>query len=141
MNQLKYRLLSNMLTQSLANPKLHFYTFLKVFILENQFLGGEMERYFKQFYRIVNRIPHHQLYFIGSYNHFDNMKAELLLFDILEAILEISESEQRLTAVRQVEEGVTVKIKTKIRLPRFNYESIVSETEKVLLRLCRTTSS
>jgi hypothetical protein len=103
MNQLKYRLLSNILSQNLANPKIHFYTFLKVFVLENQFLGAEMERYFKQIYRIVNRIPHHQLYFIGSYNHFDNMKAEMLLIDLLDTLLQINENEEGLTKVEQVD--------------------------------------
>lgn len=83
MNQSKYKLLGGILGRSLANPKLHFSAFLKVFILENHFLGSELERYFRQAYRILNRIPHHQLFAIGSYNHFDSNKAELLLMDLL----------------------------------------------------------
>lgn len=42
MSLFKYRLLSTMLSQSLLNPKLYFTTFLKIFILENEFLGAEL---------------------------------------------------------------------------------------------------
>jgi hypothetical protein len=127
MSQLKFKLLSNFLRESLANPKLNFYTFLKLFILENQFLGGEMEKHFKQVYRLINCIPHHQLYAIGSYNHFDSGKAELLLMTLLEKMVEINDNDVELTRVEHLEDGFTLKLRKKIRLPKFNYESIVSE--------------
>lgn len=35
---------------------------------------------------------------------------------------------------------MTVKVHRKVRLPRFHYESIVSEQEKVMFAIFRTTS-
>ena len=35
MNSIKYKLLGNILTRNLTDPKIHFCTFLKIFILEN----------------------------------------------------------------------------------------------------------
>lgn len=39
MRPFHYKLVGGMLQQALANPKLRFYSFLKLFVLENQFLA------------------------------------------------------------------------------------------------------
>lgn len=123
-----------MLQQTLSNPKLRFYSFLKLFVLENQFLAEELERYFKQLYRLLGRIPHHQLYSLGSYNHFDTPKAELLLFDILQLTLDPPE---RPSLTKPLGDGVVVRVRSRVGLSRFSLESLVSESEKVLPYICR----
>lgn len=77
-----------MLIKDIANPALTFGAYLRVFVLENCFFANEIEIYFKQQYRILGRIPHPQLYGLGSYCKFDTAKAELILMDLLKYFLE-----------------------------------------------------
>jgi hypothetical protein len=131
MTTLKYKLLGNILNRNLSNPKIYFCTYLKIFILENEFLGGELEKYFKQMYRIINRMPHHLLYFIGSYNHFDTNRAELLFMDLLEKVIVVNERDEETIRIDGLQEGLTIKLKKKVRLPKFTLEGIATESEKV----------
>ena len=58
-----------------------------MFILENDFICGELEKYFRQQYRIVSRMPHPEIYDLGSYCKFDKSKAEMIFMDILKVFL------------------------------------------------------
>lgn len=59
--------------------------------------------------------------------------------DLLDKVLDINERELTVK-VEGLEEGMAVKVNRKVKLPKFHYESIVSEQDKVTPHICRTTS-
>ena len=73
---------------------LKFSSFLKIFILENDFLTGELEKYFKQQYRVLKLMPHPELYGLGSYCRFDRNKAEMIFMDVLKKYIERDEEQE-----------------------------------------------
>ncbi len=68
-------------------------------------------------YRLLGRIPHQQLYSIGSYSHFDTNKAELILLDLIHLTLDPPD---RPSLTKTVGDGVVVKVRSRVGLPRFN---------------------
>jgi hypothetical protein len=87
LDRLRYEILTKMLIKDIANPHVAFGAYLRVFVLENCFFANEIEIYFKQQYRILGRMPHPQLYGLGSYCKFDNAKTELIFMDLLKYFL------------------------------------------------------
>jgi hypothetical protein len=89
-------------------------------------------------YRILGRKPHHQLYFLGSYNHFDHIRSEMLFMDLLGRFIEADSS----SAGREMLLGSNrIRVRSKLRMPQIVFESVVSEVDKVVPVLIRTTIS
>jgi hypothetical protein len=86
-DSLRYEILAQQLKEEINDPKLSFAAFLRMFVLENDFFSGELEKYFRQQYRVCGLLPHPQLFALGSYSKFDRAKAEMIFMDLLKTFL------------------------------------------------------
>ena len=100
------------------------FLYCKGFILENDFFCGELEKHFRQQYRILRMMPHPEIAELGNYSKFDRTKAEMIFMDILRQFL------------RKNEEGGRVKtngmhIRRRPIPSRLQVEPVVSDDQKV----------
>lgn len=84
---------------------------------------GELEKYFRQQYRVVKMVPHPDICQLGSYCQFDRAKAEMIFMDMLKVFLVKNEEVSRV-------KGSGLHVRRRPIPSRLNIESVVSEEQK-----------